>query len=108
MEIGLGRNNINRETTKKKRLKNMKKTCPKPIVRFPYVDGYCDYHDIEFAKNDYEFVFGRGKICAKEVAFDGNYWGLFWVRGHKPTNKEIRKMIGDAGFEDNEYSSRFN
>lgn len=64
---------------------------------FPFVESFGDYHDIEYQHSLFKKHFGN--VCAREIAFDGNYWGVFWIRGERPTRKNVIKMLINAGLD---------
>lgn len=72
----------------------MKTIVPQAKLRLPFVKDFGDYHDI-YAECDLLNELFEERIKCKEVAFDGRYWGLFYV-GVMPTKSEIRKMLKDA------------
>jgi hypothetical protein len=57
-----------------------------------YVSSFGDYHDID-EHTDHLPKGWKGK----EVAFDRDYWGLFWT-GIKPKREEIKSMLEKEGF----------
>ncbi len=76
---------------------------------FPFVESFGDYHDIEYKLDQYkEIAKGNGvKIIAEEVAFDGNYYGLFYIGGERPSEKEALKLLKKQGFDDSLEHSDF-
>ena len=67
---------------------------------FPFVREFIDYHDIEWELDKLRERYGKQGtvILSREIAFDGSYWGLFWVRGRKPSKKDIRVLLEEADF----------
>jgi len=77
----------------------------KTKIKFPFVDSYGDYHEIEELRDDLNEIFTKTIKC-KEVAFDGNYWGLFYV-GKLPKKSTVKKLLLEAGWADNLEHSEF-
>lgn len=72
-------------------------------IKFPFVEGFGDYHYIDDKLYQFEQIFAT-KIKAKEIAFDGEYWGVFYVE-KLPKKETLKKMLLEAGFRDDlEYS----
>ena len=69
---------------------------------FPFVESFDDYHDIEYTLDQYKEVAKDNsvKIIAEEVAFDGAYYGLFYIGGERPSEKETLRMLKKQGFND--------
>lgn len=59
-----------------------------------FIASFYDYHDITGLE---ESMTAQGWKAA-EIAFDGKYWGLFWV-GAKPSKKEIKDRLKKLGFD---------
>ena len=74
-------------------------------IKFPFVEAFDDYHDIK-DKAEYLNEIFVTKIKYKEIAFDGFYWGLFYV-GKMPSRKTIHKLVVDMGWEKNLGFSEF-
>jgi len=66
----------------------------------PFVQGFGDYHyiDDEIAALKKKFQIKGRVIMSKEIAYDGNYWGLYWIRGKKPSKADIKQLLIDNGF----------
>jgi hypothetical protein len=77
----------------------------KTKIKFPFVDSFADYHDIIYKADELNEIFVT-KIKYKEIAFDGDYWGLFYV-GKMPSRKTIHKLLVDMGWEKNLGFSEF-
>jgi hypothetical protein len=68
----------------------------------PLAVGFMDYHEIH---NIAESL--RPRIKVKEVAFDGEYWALFY-QGKLPNRKIIRKVLERDGWDSNhEYAELY-
>jgi hypothetical protein len=78
----------------------MKTTTLTVTQEFPFVESFTDYHEIPEKRVDLNiFANDGGTIESEEVAFHGDYWGLFWIKGQKPTKPEQIIILIDAGFE---------
>ena len=72
-------------------------------IKFPFVEGFRDYHDIRFKQEFLSGVF-VDKIKSKEVAYDGCYYGIFYI-GKIPSKDIIKEMCIKAGWQsDLDYS----
>ena len=68
---------------------------------FPFVDSFDDYHEIDDEKRRMKakYQYDGNVIMGKEIAFDGFYWALFWIKGMKPERDEVTKMLKEDGFQ---------
>ena len=64
--------------------------------KLPYVKAFDDYHLIEEEEEKLRYVLGT-EVKSKEVAFDGMYYGLFFVGG-KPSEDMVMDLLKKAGF----------
>lgn len=71
----------------------------KTKIKFPFVESFHDYHDIDYKKDDFNQIFVE-HVKGREVAFDGQYYGLFYV-GELPHKNVIRKLCVEAGWDEN-------
>ncbi|MDE2022469.1 MAG: hypothetical protein KGI71_06175 [Patescibacteria group bacterium] len=69
----------------------------KTKLKFPFVKAFRDYHEIDAYCYDLNEIFVE-RISAKQVAFGGAYWALFYV-GRKPSNYMIHTMLTSAGWD---------
>ena len=68
-------------------------------IQMPFVESFSDYHEIDEEQRNLKKLSGKKtNICCKEIGFDGDYWGVFWIRGNKPSVDEIREMLIKEGF----------
>jgi hypothetical protein len=74
-------------------------------LKFPFVEGFGDYHEIKCKADDLNEIFAE-RIKSKEIAFDGEYWGVFYV-GKLPHKNELKKMLFNAGWCDKLHNSEF-
>ncbi len=77
----------------------------KTKIKFPFVDSFGDYHDIDDKLSSLNEVF-TDRIKAKEIAYDGTYWGVFYV-GKLPSKDRLKKMVVAAGWCDKYEHSNF-
>lgn len=66
-------------------------------VEVPFVESFGDYHEIDAKISSLQEVYGK-RIKGKEIAFNGNYWGVFYV-GTCPRRQELRKLLKAQGFD---------
>ena len=77
----------------------------KTKIKFPFVERFQDYHDIKYRAEDLNDIF-VSKIKCKEVAFDGCYYGLFYM-GKLPAKQKIRQLCLDAGWHEDYENADF-
>jgi len=73
----------------------MKTTCLTAKLKLPFVEPFPDYHDINYKLEDLKHLFPQ--LRAKEVFFDGSYWGLFYAHGFMPEKPDVNAMLESAG-----------
>jgi len=63
---------------------------------FPCVRGFGDYHEIEECASILsDFI---SPVRSREIAFNGRYWGVFWLKTEgKPDKKTIQNLLDKAG-----------
>lgn len=68
---------------------------------FPYVEGFADYHMIEWEVKKLKERYNTSGIVimGKEVAYDRDYWGLFWIKGLKPSQKQVEELLRELDFD---------
>lgn len=70
---------------------------------FPFIQAFGDYHEIDtqlanFKKNGFK------SIKAKEIAYDGRFWGVFY-QNTIPSPCELVKELKKLKFQDGAYST---
>lgn len=74
-------------------------------TKIPLVKGFGDYHDIYAFEDELNEVIVP-RIKSKEIAFDGEYWGVFYVSKLPPKDK-LKKLLIAAGWSDQFEHSEF-
>jgi hypothetical protein len=67
---------------------------------FPHVRCFIDHDSIPYELAELRKHFqSKGRvIMGKEIAFDGDCWGLYWIKGKKPSKQDIKRLLIDNGF----------
>ncbi|MHA2279908.1 MAG: hypothetical protein ACXAC5_03400 [Promethearchaeota archaeon] len=73
-------------------------------IKVPFAEEFDDYHEIDHLVNDInERANAEPKLKGIEVAFCGNYLGVFYV-GRKPPRKKIKEIVKESlGIDDDEH-----
>lgn len=67
---------------------------------FPKVLGFGDYHEIDEHARLFSSLIGH-HVYRREVAFDGRYWGVFWIgQEKKPSRETIKTLLLQAGWDE--------
>jgi hypothetical protein len=68
---------------------------------FPFVEMFEDYHEVPERLKELKehYQYDGNIIMGKEVAFDGYYWGLFWIKGKKPNKEFIKELLAEMDFD---------
>lgn len=76
---------------------------------FPHVECFDDYHEIDNKVDELKDLYGR-KIDGQELCCDGMYWGVFWIKGHKPKRSDVLMMLKKAnvGLDDETLNEELN
>ncbi len=74
--------------------------------KFPWVEWYSDYHGIERDLDKLRDSFKTKRIKAREIGFDGFYWGIFYL-DKLPKTKDIKKMLVNTDFDFDREDSDF-
>ena len=77
----------------------------KTKIKFPFVGRFQDYHEILDKQIQLNDVFVQ-RVNAKEIAFDGMYWGVFYV-GRIPSDANLKEMLLKAGWHNQVPNSEF-
>jgi len=70
-------------------------------IEFPFVESFGDYHDIEHEERQLQKYHDTDVLAIELGMSDTRYYGVFYLKGQKPTMEEVMLMLEGNGFDIN-------